>query len=324
MEQYIIYNEEYGMTICKPCGHAIKGDWMKRHLLEKHKDLEIRLRKELVEYVKGLNLRPVITPITESQAIDGLKLYKGYECEECEYLCVKVRSMEEHCRSCHDWKKAMGIKWTECQLQTWFPSKDKKYFKVIYETPRSTVTELRLDDLLIAQKEKEVIEEKEMMVVSKEQDKRERTPWLNKTGWLEVFAGKDMDRLAKSVEKPSKLDVELWLVYERTEAVLRRCIEGVKDCRRREWTIVLRWLNGVELGKPDVRPFTVQHEVNTIRRYLRNWQCLICFCMRAFEAEDKVYLLRCWLSLAWSRVLERATKFTSSSVSTSQRITTRL
>jgi len=58
MEQYIIYNKEYGMTICKPCGHAIKSDWMKRYLLEKHKDLEIRLRKELVEYIKGLNLRP--------------------------------------------------------------------------------------------------------------------------------------------------------------------------------------------------------------------------------------------------------------------------
>jgi len=69
-----------------------------------------------------------------------------------------------------------------------------------------------------------------MMVVSQEQDKREKTSWLNKTRWLEVFAGKDMDRLTKSVKKLSKLDVELWLVYERTKAVLRRCIEGIKDC----------------------------------------------------------------------------------------------
>jgi hypothetical protein len=112
------------------------------------------------------------------------------------------------------------------------------------------------------------------MVVSQEQDKRERTPWLNKTGWLEVFAGKDMDWLAKSVEKPSKLDVELWLVYERTEVVLQRYIEGVKDCRRREWTIVLRWLNRVELGKRDVRPFTasgvsISSYLATIRNYLK-------------------------------------------------------
>ena len=72
------------------------------------------------------------------------------------------------------------------------------------------------------------------MIVSQEQDKREKTSWLNKTRWLEVFAGKDMDRLTKSVKKLSKLDVELWLVYERTKAVLRRCIEGIKDYRRRE------------------------------------------------------------------------------------------
>jgi len=294
MEQYVIYNEEYHMIICKPCGYAVKSDWIERHLQEKHKELKIKVRRELVEYVKELKQSTmVVTPSDGCRAIIGLHMVKGYECEDCRYLCPKLSSMQEHCKRNHDWKKAMGIKWTECQLQTWFPSRNRKYFKVISETLTSTVTELQLNDLLITQKEKEAVEEKEIMVVSKEQDKRERTPWLNKTGWLEVFAGKDMDRLAKSVKKPSKLDAELWLVYERTEAVLRRCIEGVKDCRRREWTIVLRWLNGVELGKPDVRPFTVQHEANTIGRYLRNWQCLICFCVRAFEAEDKVCFLRC-------------------------------
>jgi len=293
MEQYIIYNEEYHMIICKSCGYAIKSDWIERHLRQKYKELEIKVRKELAVYVKGLKQSTtVITPSDGCQAITGLHVKKGYECEDCQYLCPELSSMQEHCKRNHDWKKATGTKWRKCQLQTWFPSQDKKYFKVIDKAPRLTVTELRLDDLLITQKEKEAVEEKEMMIVSQEQDKRERTPWLNKTGWLEVFVGKDMDTLAKSVKKPSKLDVELWLVYQRTEAVLRRCIKGVKDCRRREWTIILRWLNGVELGKPDVRPFTVQHEVNTIGRYLRNWQYLICFCVRAFQAEDKVYFLR--------------------------------
>ena len=43
MEQYIIYNEEYHMIICKSCGYAIKSDWIERHLRQKHKELEIKV-----------------------------------------------------------------------------------------------------------------------------------------------------------------------------------------------------------------------------------------------------------------------------------------
>ena len=111
MDHYLIYNEHYEIIICKACGYAVKKNWIKKHLERKHKYLDIKVRKELVECTKELVESELIqTPEANCRAIEGLKLMNGFECEECGYVYVEARSIQEHCRSNHEWKKVMGIK----------------------------------------------------------------------------------------------------------------------------------------------------------------------------------------------------------------------
>jgi hypothetical protein len=50
----LIYNECFKIIICKACGYAVRKNWIKKHLERKHKYLDIKVWKELVECTKEL------------------------------------------------------------------------------------------------------------------------------------------------------------------------------------------------------------------------------------------------------------------------------
>jgi len=54
MEEYLLYNHEYGVVICRQHKYAITKDWIGRHFQEYHKTVPI--------YIILLYIIPVIAP----------------------------------------------------------------------------------------------------------------------------------------------------------------------------------------------------------------------------------------------------------------------
>jgi len=160
---YLTYLEEQRLLICNLCKHAISPSsrQVDRHLRRIHSHtipLE-PTRKNLVEYVTQLppdlcDRHPVSISITEGiLAFACLDTIPGYRCDEdgCSYLAMAESTMKDHCWTRHKWVKSAGMCliypllklligniYSECNLQTFFPSHRLKYFVVV--DPASTRT----------------------------------------------------------------------------------------------------------------------------------------------------------------------------------------
>ena len=112
VEQHLLYNADYGILICRLCGHTIRPDGVQRHFGTMHKKtMALETHKALVQYVDTLSLRAindVVTSDAEAALIKGSSLMDGCRCDVCGHLCVSEGSMREHCTREHGWKKAKG------------------------------------------------------------------------------------------------------------------------------------------------------------------------------------------------------------------------
>ena len=109
-----------------------------------------------------------------------------------------------------------------------------------------------------------------------------RTPWLARVGWIEQFAGMDMDLLCSMTEKPGATD-EDWLkqVWDDTGAMLRWCFEGLRDLHTRQWERISFWLSSPSKSAAGKSPMNIYLRSGTVDTYSTYWQKFICFCLRA-------------------------------------------
>jgi len=107
LDQYIIYNDQFEVLICRVCKAGVIG--VHRHFARTHQiDISFEDRQEIDEYAKGLTLRiveEVSTPTQEIKAIEGIEIIPGFKCSEpgCQEVCGKESTMESHSRRFHDW-----------------------------------------------------------------------------------------------------------------------------------------------------------------------------------------------------------------------------
>ena len=64
-------------------------------------------------------------------------------------------------------------------------------------------------------------------------------------------------------------------------------MDGVVDCTNRNWRLISFWLNGSEIGKADSKPFNVDNDQTTIKRYKEYWQRFIYYCIRTLGEEEE-------------------------------------
>ena len=298
-DSLFIYNERYRKLICKSCKYAVNGSSVQRHLLQNHRHVSLIQRKNTIQYANTLHLSHDNSdpPEWNHTPIQGLQLLNGYECQVCQYICVERYSMEQHCRKEHEWKKGYVGTWIDCHVQSWFPSQRRKYFKTrspIIQDQGVPVVYNRevMDDLVSRLKQRDEREEEQLAtMMERELEKTEATPWLERTGWATIFAGKDMKQLYESIQRPPKTDAIMMKLWNRTDIVLRSCIQGIRDCRKRGWLPLLFLLNSNEPGVPNTQLFNIPQEQDTIERYIGMWQRLMCFCIRALSDVNKVFSL---------------------------------
>jgi hypothetical protein len=124
MNEYVTYNVEYKVLICRQHKYAIAPDWVLRHFRKFHNATPLATRQLIAEYSKTLELAMpdnVAAQQAPAYAIDGLTVVDGFQCQytECCQLRSTERSIKEHCRQDHEWKVqtgviGLGIKLSDC------------------------------------------------------------------------------------------------------------------------------------------------------------------------------------------------------------------
>jgi len=114
------------------------------------------------------------------------------------------------------------------------------------------------------------------------------TPWLRRTGWPTQFAGREMDILVGKAGTPTKGEKELLLVCKSVERlIVKRCGNGVLDCVLRNWSLILFWLSSSMTGISHKKPFRTVYQSDTIPRYMRLWQRLICLYLQSLGENER-------------------------------------
>ena len=116
MDQYVIYNNDYHVLICRQHGYGLSPDYIERHFRESHKAIPLETRQDIVSYSKTLTLwqpeqvnnrHPTCIPI------QGIPIIHGFKCqyENCQELRSTELSMEKYCQDIHGWKGKEGQIW---------------------------------------------------------------------------------------------------------------------------------------------------------------------------------------------------------------------
>jgi hypothetical protein len=127
--------------------------------------------------------------------------------------------------------------------------------------------------------------------LSQEQNVIDHSPWMARAKFISTLAGHNALFLAEHTKSPEVKDIQLKLVWDATGQMLERCLDGVNDLGKRNWSTIYFWMNGSEVGKPAIKPFSAIHRRSTFDKYFSLWKRFICFCARSTWSEDSsVYL----------------------------------
>jgi hypothetical protein len=226
IQLYVSYFNDYKVLLCRLCKHCISPieNSIRRHFRIHHKSIALNTRRAIIQYGKLLQLiepEEINSPVGDIEAIRGLELSAGLCCQEkygeekCHHCCITEGSMKIHCIAEHGWIKSKGISWKQQSVQTFFKGPLIKYFPVTMnddneESMQPSGIELLLESLLDEAKERDIEQQRTLNEVSDIQHLVTLTPWLRRTGWPRMFAGKDMDVIVSLGRLPNKEDYPLW------------------------------------------------------------------------------------------------------------------
>src|SRR5437762_8694195 len=128
MNDYVIYNTQNHILICRQHGYGIAPDYITRHFRECHKEIPLKTRNEISEYAKTLELWMSEDVITRHDGlfIEGLKVIAGYQCqyEGCHELRSSEISMKKHCHKVHRWICLILVYYCRMQLSSYADTMD--------------------------------------------------------------------------------------------------------------------------------------------------------------------------------------------------------
>ena len=303
-EQYIRYEPQLRCMICLVCPNGVSKNGVARHYRKHHKDVRLSVRKDLVKYANNFDLCEADafeSPNTIIPRIEDLAVQQGLRClhDNCNYACIEPTSMERHCEAAHGWVKSKGtavrrffltlregVMWIDADVQTVFKSRALKYFPV-RTTPLLENAEIdaQLQQALTQASIDDEEETRRNNTIVPETANERVTPWLNRGGWLDMLAGKEMAELYPLTSARSTIDEGFEFLRKSIDSLIRGCLEGVRDLDRRGWGILRFWLNSTQMDKPDAKPFQLNYNDGTVARYSECWLRFILFTLRTFNTD---------------------------------------
>ena len=132
MDQYVTYNAEHKVLICRQHDYCIPPNYISRHFRESHKSIPLATRQAIVDYSQKMNLlapEAVLNPTESVNPINHLRVLQGFQCfhDDCLALHTTENSIKQHCREKHQWESESGDMWIKQSMQTFFFAKHCKY-----------------------------------------------------------------------------------------------------------------------------------------------------------------------------------------------------
>jgi hypothetical protein len=188
------------------------------------------------------------------------------------------------------WLMILGIMWKEQNVQTFFSGSNRAYFAVqsMSQGASTSIAVGALKSVLEAAKEKDGEAKSQNNIVERSTNWRtESNPWLRRTGWIEIFEGKNMMTLVNYTSNKGS-DVHETSLIAGVKRVMERCMNGVRDIEHRGWSKIRFWLQSIETERPDGQPFRMYYA--DLATYTNIWIELILFCWRSHDDPDGVKL----------------------------------
>jgi hypothetical protein len=167
--------------------------------------------------------------------------------------------------------------WRQQGLQTFYISTDRKYFRVKTKDMEPAVQSM-VASILTKAKVDDDVSAKAKGNIKGNEGRGENSPWLERTGWKRMFAGKDMENLASHVNVDVGLEVELIEVKESVNRMIDYCMASVHDLDTRGWNEIKFRLRSHQDGRPHEKPF--RRPATELDKYKKVWTRLILFCWR--------------------------------------------
>ena len=303
-EQYIKYEPQLHVMLCRLCKEGITKNGIAWHYREHHKDIPLQERKGLVKYCNNFDvytMKEFQYPKTIISCIEDRMIEQGFRClfNDCNYACKYPTSMEEHCKTKHGWVSAKGITlkhilltlypgimWMEHDVQSIFKGPSSPYFPV---RTAPLLDEPEIDDFvrqaLEAADLNDVEESRRKNIIVPETQSERITPWINRAGFLRILAGKTITELypLTSARVDMETEPELEHIQRSVPTLIAQCLEGVRDLEKRGWEVILFWLNSTKIGTMIDQPFQLYYDPHTVPRYSELWLRFILFTLRTFE-----------------------------------------
>jgi hypothetical protein len=124
------------------------------------------------------------------------------------------------------------------------------------------------------------------ILVAAESSRVERTPWLNRAGWLRMFSGRNMKPLCEAISEKVAEGENLEILGLSVDRVIRHCLAGVVDCDKRGWELIRFWLQSTEQARADKKPFRLHYDHTTVAKNVQNWVKYLYFCVRTLDIPD--------------------------------------
>jgi len=132
MEQYLIYNAEHKVVICREHKYGIGPRSLERHFRNEHRGMSSDARKQVLTHAKELPLcEPDEAPMFKDvmSAIHGLQIHDGFRCdyEECGFYAGTLGFIKRHCREHANWQDT-DPKFHAAKVQTLFQGHHTRYY----------------------------------------------------------------------------------------------------------------------------------------------------------------------------------------------------
>jgi len=176
--------------------------------------------------------------------------------------------------------------WTVCDVQTLFKGNIRKYFPV-HTMPllENSNFNILLQQALAQASLNDTEEERRNNTIVPERTNERVTPWMNRGGWLDMLAGKEMAELYPLTSARNSNDEGFEFLQKSVVTFIKKCLEGVRDLDKRGWGILRFWLNSTVPDKADAKPFQLNYDDDTIARYSEYWLRFILFALRTAHTE---------------------------------------
>jgi len=124
------------------------------------------------------------------------------------------------------------------------------------------------------------------MIVPEELTGQHLSPWLNRTGWLDLLSNQDIEQLCIKTNAHIEGDEPFIHVRNSIQRVIRKCLQGIRDFDKQGWNLIRFWLNSVVKDKCDKTPFQLYYDSGTLDRYSGYWVRLFFFILRTMNDDS--------------------------------------